>query len=962
MMIRRSLAMLFALLGILPAVRSANLFPEDTGFETGIQNFSYYRSEDPIHTVTGDAAGGKSSLEIDTRVCWAHGRWGYAIRKDTDYTMSFYARRVSGGDRIRFTMIGVLDWKREGDTTFQISDEWRRYSCRIRTDRSGTVLYPAFLSAGEPLVFRIDNLQLETGSETTPYRPAEPFSAYAGVNGGGEVVFTPAIPELAVRLYNAEIPEERQPFTLDLTIPGTEIRETHESRLAPEAVSEERFRFKQAVASGYYPAELEIRDRTGKSVKKTAAPFVVTAPFPAQPEPGFFGIQDSSLPRVFLPRIGTSYLRTGFNSWKQMEPREGDFRTIDFDKPATLFWHPTMHSEFTPGQIPGWGFKPGTKEADPKKAARFLEEFFKQFQGKAEFVDFINEPDLEFRNMPNAAEYYIELLKTAAPIARKYGIKLMIDSSGNRSEFFEKVFEQANDSFKISGPHPYCSPRIIAADGRFCAPPETGEFASTMREQSKLAREHHKEFLIGELGYSLEEAIPFHAPEAHLHAAFLARMFLLARSYPECRHLIWFTGLDRWESGPYLYGIWRTQNGVRPLPAVAAYAQAAHEIDHAEAELLLDSDIKLLRIRKAGRTSYAVWNAGDEREPLPLAGLPPDAAPRSIYGTPLKPETAAVTGAPVYLSENADGTVLPALRKAIDARPPLTVRGYLRDRNTLKLELRNRSFSDWRGEIETMPLSGSEPLTVPRQSIETVTVKSDKNIPPALTVEMRGKDGRTFRQSIRLPATIQVRQLDVKNLATFDFRSLPGAIEQSTREHVYPADPSIPWHGADDLSHRTWLGWDDDNLYLFSDVRDDAQINPYPDTASWKGDSVQLGLDPFNDADGKLAYDSDDSEFTFAPGKKPWSHQGPPTRKSPAEAEGVHQIITRSEETGTTTYRIAIPRRLLSPLKLREGTVFGLALCFNDEDPGEPRYIMAFGQGIANEKCAGKFLKMELSR
>ncbi|NCC94698.1 MAG: hypothetical protein EOM10_15750, partial [Opitutae bacterium] len=127
---------------------------------------------------------------------------------------------------------------------------------------------------------------------------------------------------------------------------------------------------------------------------------------------------------------------------------------------------------------------------------------------------------------------------------------------------------------------------------------------------------------------------------------FLARMFLLARSYPECRHLIWFTGLDRWESGPYLYGIWRTENGVRPLPAVAAYAQAAHEIDHAEAGLLLDSDIKLLRIRKAGHTSYAVWNAGDEREPLPLAGLPSDAAPRSIYGTPLKPENAAVTGAP----------------------------------------------------------------------------------------------------------------------------------------------------------------------------------------------------------------------------------------------------------------------------------------------------------------------------
>lgn len=960
-MIFRRAVPLFAALGILPAAWSANLFPEDTGFETGVQNFRYYRSEEPIRIVSGDAAQGSRALEVDTNLSWVHGRWDYTVRKDTDYTMSFYARHISGGDRITVAFIGVIDWKQIGNTSFQITGEWKRYSFTFRTDRAGTVLYPAFLADGKPGVFLLDGIQLEEGTEPTPYRASEPFSICPVVNGAGEVVHTPSVPELTVAMYNAEIPEGKQPFTLRVTVPGAGIAETRNFTLAPGQRAEELIRLPQAAVSGYYPALVEILDNGGKAVKKSASPFVVTAPFPARPEPGFFGMQDSSLPRAYLPGIGTSYLRTGFNSWKRLEPKEGEFRQIEFDKPANLLWHPTMHSEFTPGQIPPWGFKAGTKEADPDRAALFLEEFFRQFQGKAEFVDFINEPDLEFRNMPNGAEYYIELLKTAAPIAKKYGVKLMIDSSGNRSAFFDKVFAQANDSFDISGPHPYCSPRIIAADGRFCASPEIGEFYSTMKYQSELARKYNKELLIGELGYSLEETVPFHAPEAERHAAYLARMFLLARSFPACRHLIWFTGLDRWEAGPYLYGVWRTENGIRPLPAVAAYAQAAHEVDHAEVELMLDGDIKLLRIRKDGRTSYAVWNAGNEIEPLPLKGVPADAALRSLYGTPLDPAKVAITGNPVYLSENAAGTVLGALKQVIDSRPPLELRGYLRDRNTLKLVLRNRSFSDWKGEAVIAAISSREPLTVARQMTSTVTVRLPSGeLPDPLAVELRGADGKSFRQNVALPPMEKIRRLDVKDFETFDFLKQPGLIEQNTREHVYPADPSIPWHGADDLSHRTLSGWDDDYFYFFSEVRDDAHVNPYPDSDSWKGDSLQIGIDSFNDADGKLSYDSDDHEFTFALGKKPWSYQGPPTRKTPGEAEGVRQFITRSEETGTTTYRIAIPRRLLSPLKLREGTVFGLAFCFNDEDPGEKRYFMSYGLGIAEVKCPGKFKKVEL--
>ena len=75
-----------------------NLFSEDTSFETGTQNFRYYRSDFPIRQIRNDAVHGTSSLEIDSSESWAQGLWMYSLKKNTDYTVSFYARRVSGGN------------------------------------------------------------------------------------------------------------------------------------------------------------------------------------------------------------------------------------------------------------------------------------------------------------------------------------------------------------------------------------------------------------------------------------------------------------------------------------------------------------------------------------------------------------------------------------------------------------------------------------------------------------------------------------------------------------------------------------------------------------------------------------------------------------------------------------------------------------------------------------------------
>lgn len=83
-------ALLFLFCGI-ALHAGVNLFSEDTSFETGTQNFRYYRSNFPIRQIRNDAAHGTSSLEIDSSESWAQGLWMYSLKKNTDYTVSFYA-------------------------------------------------------------------------------------------------------------------------------------------------------------------------------------------------------------------------------------------------------------------------------------------------------------------------------------------------------------------------------------------------------------------------------------------------------------------------------------------------------------------------------------------------------------------------------------------------------------------------------------------------------------------------------------------------------------------------------------------------------------------------------------------------------------------------------------------------------------------------------------------------------
>ena len=943
------------------ALFAENLFKWDTGFETGNHDIQYYQQfGEMIRTVPGN--GGRC-LEIDQNISWVRNYWTYAMKKGKTYTLSFDARHISGNDKIDVVFVST-NWRYWASRhTFTLSEEWKRYSCKVNITRDGFAMHMAFMQNGngENAVFHIDNIQLEEGACATAYTPGEAVSMYPSV-GLGEVAYLPEPPKMNINIFNAALPAGE--FLLKLSAAGKIY--TQKITLPAGKTVNTAITVSGAAAPGYYTAELELLDSKGRKVNAMNVPFVVTNSF-TKKKPGFFGIQDRMLAPALGERIGVSRYRRSCNIWKNESPEPGKLLIPQNIKKFPGKTVLTL-SNFLPPYTPDWALDKKNNKPDPKALADYFDAVIGEYKSLTDEFELMNEPDLVLRNRKDYMEFYTELLHILAPVAKKHGIKVSVNVG--TGAFWNYIWKHAADTFDIASPHPYCSPRNICNDGRYVSPPENGAFWNHLKEVAAAAKKHGKLLNVGELGYAIAEDAPYNSDAAHRLAAYMSRMMLLARTIPECRFFMYFSGIDYQEAGSYVYGIWRTDRGLRPFPAVAAYAQLVHELDHVEyAKLILDSEIKIVEYKKNGTVSYAVWNAAESVTPLPVK-LPQNANARSLDGTALK--KAVITGTPLFVSENSSKTVLPALKKALSNRSPLGFSTSMRNIRDIKLNIKNTGFEDWQGNISVNGVSVGK-VTVPRSSTTTVSVKlPGKNIPRKLKITAGTPGGKVFRETLTMPDFLQIRYLPVKDLQTFNYRKYGWTVIQDKRVDVYPPDPQIPWKGAEDLSHKTLLGWDENNFYIFSEVTDDHFVNEAEkDCDTWQGDSIQLAVDSFNNA-ARAGYDSDDNEITIAMNKKAWTHQAPPNRKFPpappcvncgggrGAAPGVQTFITRNEKSRTTIYRIAIPKQALAPLRLRTGTVFGMDMCLNDRDPGEARYYMCMSSGLAQAKLPALFKKAVL--
>jgi|GEM_PF-1272125 len=160
------------------------------------------------------------------------------------------------------------------------------------------------------------------------------------------------------------------------------------------------------------------------------------------------------------------------------------------------------------------------------------------------------------------------------------------------------------------------------------------------------------------------------------------------------------------------------------------------------------------------------------------------------------------------------------------------------------------------------------------------------------------------------------------------------------------------------LDAKAYAMWDNENLYLAVEVKDDIHKNSEDAPNLWKNDSLQFSIDPLRDS--TASYNNDDMEWGFARHDDGRHLANIFFSRTPNPngnvSEGFPYRITRDEEGKTTYYEMALPASMIHHLELTEGTAIGYNFAVNDADyqMGRDNFIQ-WTRGLADGKNPGAY-------
>ena len=141
-------------------------------------------------------------------------------------------------------------------------------------------------------------------------------------------------------------------------------------------------------------------------------------------------------------------------------------------------------------------------------------------------------------------------------------------------------------------------------------------------------------------------------------------------------------------------------------------------------------------------------------------------------------------------------------------------------------------------------------------------------------------------------------------------------------------DNSEQYSGEDDLSVTWWVTWDKDNLYIAISAKDDTHQNTQAGNTIWKGDGVQISIDPTGE---KSTHTGVVYEYGYAlSGKEPLVWRW--TENAATKGENSEYAIVRDDSGELTNYEIRIPADDLAPAAFAIGETIGWGFVVNDSD------------------------------
>jgi hypothetical protein len=164
------------------------------------------------------------------------------------------------------------------------------------------------------------------------------------------------------------------------------------------------------------------------------------------------------------------------------------------------------------------------------------------------------------------------------------------------------------------------------------------------------------------------------------------------------------------------------------------------------------------------------------------------------------------------------------------------------------------------------------------------------------------------------------------------------------------------WKGPEDCSARVWTGWDEANLYVAAEVRDDVFDQKHTGADIWQGDCIQMAICP-GPPRGEPGYDGI-IEFGLAQ-----TPSGPQVFQWHPQARAVEgaRLVVRSTP-GRLVYEAAIPWASLGAWRPTAGQSVGWTFTVNDADGSGFRGWLEWTPGICGTKDASRFGRLELGR
>jgi len=159
------------------------------------------------------------------------------------------------------------------------------------------------------------------------------------------------------------------------------------------------------------------------------------------------------------------------------------------------------------------------------------------------------------------------------------------------------------------------------------------------------------------------------------------------------------------------------------------------------------------------------------------------------------------------------------------------------------------------------------------------------------------------------------------------------------------------WKGEDDLSADVFVCWDETNFYFAAEVKDDVFSQPYENGDIWKGDSIQIAIDPaFGKKDQPFLKPSG---FRYQPSDKAdfWEGGLAETSNGPVvycwkggEAGIVKSAVLKTKRSdGKMVYEAAIPWKEIATPGPEAGEAMGFSFVIQENDgKGSKGYLEGY--------------------